>query len=393
MIIWACLIIPFAASAILYFGWKHRVEAWEIILPFAASVIFILISKYTIEHFQVSDTEFWTGYITKTEYYEPWTEQYTVVVTTTDSKGQAHSHTETRIRHHPAEYYIIDNNDIKLGVSAGEYRRLVNKFGFGEVKKDLHHFGQISFGDGDMFYCNYPNDRSKMEVCTTTHSYENRVKASKSVFNFEKIKNPEALGLYSYPKITGYNAVPSILNYTGIDSLAADFELCKRNAELGRAKEVRMWILLFKDKSIATALQQQAYWVNGNKNDFVLCVGCNHTGEVDWAYSFSWCENERLKTDVKNFAQNQTKLDLMSIVKYMSNQVQEHFQRKHFEDFNYLTVEPPTWAITLTFCLVGLMNFGLGVWIVQNDHGIHPCCLPMSRHNPFLQKTSKWGKR
>ena len=305
MIIWTCLVVPFIAAIILYFFWPHKIIWWEIALPMLASLVFILISKFSIEHFQTSDTEFWTGYVVETQYYESWTEQYTEVVTTTDSKGNTHSHVEVRTRFHPAEHYTIDNNGIKCSINSSEYRRVQRQFR-NETKKSLLRLGKISWGDGDMFYAKYPNDRNVMEVCTTTHSYENRVKVSNSVFNFPKVTDPTQYKLYEYPKISGYYEAPSILNQVGFNSGQANLELCRRNAELGHAKQVRMWVLLFRNQPIDAALQQQAYWVNGNKNDFVLCIGCDDAEKVNWAYTFSWCENEHLKAEVKNFALSQS---------------------------------------------------------------------------------------
>ncbi len=47
--------------------------------------------------------------------------------------------------------------------------------------------------------------------------------------------------------------------------------------------------------------------------------------------------------------------------------IQEKWQRKHFRDFNYLTVDPPTWAVILVYLLTIAASGGLSVWVVMND--------------------------
>ena len=44
----------------------------------------------------------------------------------------------------------------------------------------------------------------------------------------------------------------------------------------------------------------------------------------------------------------------------------ENFQRKDFKEFNYITVEPPTWAVVTTYIITILITFVLCYWAIVN---------------------------
>jgi hypothetical protein len=62
-----------------------------------------------------------------------------------------------------------------------------------------------------------------------------------------------------------------------------------------------------------------------------------------------------------------TAFDAVAAVDFIGPKLQESFVRKHFEDFSYLTVEPPLWAVITTYVVMLLVNGGLAVFIVKND--------------------------
>ncbi len=82
---------------------------------------------------------------------------------------------------------------------------------------------------------------------------------------------------------------------------------------------------------------------------------------------FSWTEVELLKLDVRNFIITQEKLDLVSIVEYLSSNVKTKFIRKPFADFSYLTVEPPLWIVLLIYATIISVCAGISAWIVHNE--------------------------
>jgi hypothetical protein len=59
--------------------------------------------------------------------------------------------------------------------------------------------------------------------------------------------------------------------------------------------------------------------------------------------------------------------DPVAAVEFIGPTLAEEFERKHFEDFSYLTVDPPLWAIITTYVVMLLVNGGLGYFVVMND--------------------------
>jgi hypothetical protein len=109
-------------------------------------------------------------------------------------------------------------------------------------------------------------------------------------------------------------------------------------------------------------------WENGNKNEFILCIGVDKEFNVEWANVFSWCEQELLKLEVRDFVLDQKKLNLEEVVGYMTTNVDRKFSRREFAEFSYLSVEPPFWGIMLTFFLTLAVDAGLAYWIIHNEH-------------------------
>ena len=82
-------------------------------------------------------------------------------------------------------------------------------------------------------------------------------------------------GLYEYPNFRGYYC-PSILG-AGENLSKGNRHLDVQNAKMGKDKEVRMWVLVYQNQPIQSAILQQNYWKGANKNEFVVCVGTDGT--------------------------------------------------------------------------------------------------------------------
>lgn len=376
MIIWFALIIPILAAPFLYLGFKHLIVWWELLIPVGVCLIFIALMKAGVETCQTADTEYWTGYITQAKFQERWTEEWDEYIPEqgyTEYSGSGKNrtsryvvdrpaHWEHRIVHHPDEFWMIDNNGITRGISRDYYHQLT-KLWHNKHHENVIHFRQTSIGDGGLNWTNWDQKRDTMIVLTTSHQYENRVQASHSVFKFPKIE--DKTDLFDYPSLEDETNVPSILGVPESDP--ANRFLCTRNAELGRDKQIRMWVLIYNDKPLQTAIDQESLWMGGNKNELVVCIGTNAKQEVKWCYVFSWTESERLKIDVRQHIMGQKKLDLMDAAEYMSNASSEKFVRKHFKDFSYLTVDPPMWSIWTTYIITLLITAGCSVWSIFNQ--------------------------
>jgi hypothetical protein len=190
------------------------------------------------------------------------------------------------------------------------------------------------------------------------------------VFNFSDVSKEDVkkYSLKEYPEIYTYYKMQSVIGDSSEDALLADKKFCYINGLLGHKKEVRIFVLVFKDQPVEAGLYQEWYWSGANMNEFVICIGVDKERNVKWCKPFSWTRSETLKAEVKNFVQSQTKLNLSAVADFTQKQVDKGFVRRSFKEFNYLTVEPPMWAVILTYLLTIAINIGLSYWIIINKY-------------------------
>lgn len=366
MLIWLAMLIPVGMAIYLHQKHQHKVLWWEFLIPFGLSVLLCGGFKALIEVAQTRDTEYWGGWATRAEYYEDWNElvHYTETRTYRDSQGRSRTETvrKTRVDYHPAVWKLVDSNNIEVSISSESFEQLCRIFGnktFTDLHRDYHT------NDGDLYTTTFPGDDLRLVPVTTTHSYENRVAVSDSIINFRDV-NPKDHGLFDYPSIDEYRC-DSILGTGDLTQAVANRHLNNWNAKLGATKQVRIWIL-FQDQPLQAGMDQENYWKGGNKNEFVITIGVDAQKNVQWCHPFSWTEVEDLKIDVRDYVVNQKTLNLDALVSYVVPQVQQRYVRKHFSDFSYISIDPPAWAVFLTYLLVLASNAGLSAWIINNQH-------------------------
>lgn len=357
------MVIPVVTVLVLYWKYSHHTVWWEFLIPVVVSVILITICKFSISAIQTMDTEYWGGWAVRAEYDEAWTEQCTRTVT--DSEG--HTHTETYYVYHPAEWHLVDSNQVTVSIDKKHFDEFCRKFG-NKKFQSVFRMNQVGFG-GNRYVTTWNGNEEVFVPVTTKHRYENRVRVSPSLFKFDKVSKEDlkTYELFDYPKISGYYQCPSILGDGGPTTNPAERLLTIANAKLGKKKEVRMWILVFKNQPLQAAFLQQNYWQGGNKNEFILAIGVDNEHRVEWCHSISWSEEEGLKVDARNAVLDQKgqPLDLVKVVNWVTPEIDRRFVRKHFSDFNYLTIEPPWWAVLITFGLTLGTNIGISYWIIR----------------------------
>lgn len=380
MIIWFAILIPILTVLILVVGFRKKVALAEY-LTFLVPVVLVVVFKLIADSCQISATEYLGGWVTKAEYYEEWNEKVacrhpkykTVHHTRTVGSGK-NRHTESYTtqefdgyRHaydvddHPPYWQILDSNGNKFSISTTQFGEYCQRFGnktFVNMHRCYHTI------NGDKYETLWDQKPETLESTTVTHTYENRVQASDSIFKFPKV-DPKTYGLFEYPGVNGFKQ-SCILGNGGATMLEGEKRLDYFNATLGRSKQVRMFILLFYDKPMQAAIDQMNYWKGGNKNEFVLCIGVNADMEPQWCFPFSWTEVEILKVEARNFVMGQKTLDLVAVANHVGQGVNDKWVRKHFKDFNYLTVEPPEWAIWTTYIVTVVLCIGLALWAVLN---------------------------
>lgn len=293
------------------------------------------------------DTEYWTSFVSSSEYWEEWTERCTRTVT--DDKGN--SHTETYYVYHGPEYYVKTTSHESVSVDYDTFKRLASKYG-NKTKKSVWHPGQSSWGDGNMFYTVWNGPDVNQEVCNTTHRYTNKIHANPGVFNFVKYTKEEAasLGLHQYPGLYNYYACSSLI---GMKNPQADWMLQLLNAKYGPTHQVRVWVVVFdaSKQSVSTGIAQENFWEGGNKNELCICIGLK-AGVPDWCHTFSWTDNQYVKINIRNFVQNMKSMDWAELTKFVSKEIETDWQRKNFKDFDYISVQ------------VGV-GWVIAAWIIQ----------------------------
>lgn len=380
--IWGAMAIPVVVALFLYFFYQRKTLWWEFLIPFGASIVLIAGFKYSIEAGQVKDKEFWGGTVQVAEYYEDWDEEvpctHEIPCSHTkyckDNKGREYAcgtkHSNDGYRHkydvdyHPPYWNAHDSNGITIGINSGVFERLCGQFG-NKTFVDLHR--NYHSNDGDKYVTKWNGEKERFEPVTTVHTYENRVQASGSIFNFCDV-NPKTYGLFEYPDVNGYYTQPLILGSGGPTQAEAEKRLQWWNATLGPKRQVRIFILVFQNQPLQAGFDQENYWKGGNKNEFIVTMGVDGQNRVQWSHAISWTEAEELKIETRDWVSSMGTLDLTKLVDWLGPEVEKKWKRKHFRDFSYLSVEPPLWAVLLAYFVTLAANLGVSYWAVRNQY-------------------------
>lgn len=362
MIVWFALLIP--VLAVIYLNYKHsqRLIWWEFFIPIIAVLFTIILAKASFETVLTNDTEWWTGYVVKAQYYEDWDEYISQTCSTTDSEGRTTTYDCSYVLYHPAEYYIIDNNDITISIDQHEWNSLSAKFN-NATFIDMHRW--YYWNDGDLYESYYDNNDKHLTVVTTQHSYENRVANSASIFNYPSI-NYNNVKVFNYPNNSELET-PSVLCNVPLSTFAyLNHDLCKMNALLGKSKKIRTWLLIWgnENNTLQDGLNQEAYWKNGNKNELVICVGINDN-KVTWCHVFGWPKEEEVKIVTRNLFLE--KLLTSNIINDLSSVISDHWQYRGFKEFSYIRVEPPIWFVFMLYLFSILVTLGTCYWVINNE--------------------------
>lgn len=428
MLTWVGMIVPLFASIFLLIWHRKATKWWELLILWGITPIVIFSFDTCSEKALVTDTEYWGGIFSEVRKYEAWDEYIHQICTRTVSCGKNCTTTETYdcsyVDYHP-EYFVglvvyktqkdvIDLSDgdvlfvgedvrkiddisktdtlttlvftnqdtlsvlntarfyTNLGqtiyIDEWQYKQLQRRFGnqqFVDMHRSYHSI------DGDMYKSVWPGTKQTAEPLVTRHTYENRVKASSSVFNYPEVPEEDIkyYQLYQYPKIYHNYKLPTILGGEGLPDYArAEKQFNHINGRLGPKKQLRIWVLIYRNQTPTAADQQEALWKGGNKNEFVITIGIDSTSsKVQWCRPFSWSEVEEVKIRVRDFVSAQDTLDLVSVAKFVGPLLDSNFVRKQFADFAYLDIQLPLWQLIISWIITLVTNVGFSIWIVKNQ--------------------------
>lgn len=367
MIIWGALLIPLLTAWVLHRWWPHRTLWWEYALPLVVCALMLACMKGCVEHRQVSSTEYWGSVATSAHYYEPWNEYVHRRCTRSYPCGKSVCTTTydcSYVRSHSAYWEVRTSLDEVIRVPQAKYEELRKRWTneqFKDMRRNYHT------RDGNQYFTVWPKDSLRLEPVTTTHIYENRVKAADaSIFHFELVSDAQAdsLGLHDYPPVQHPYTQKALL---GAEHADAERALKHWNAVLGAPKEVKLFVLVFRNKARAYGQLQEWYWKGGNMNEVVVCLGLDSADRVQWCHPMSWGSDHQLQALVRQHVETADTLDLLNFSRWLGPVVQTHFQRRDFKEFDYLTVEPPTWAVITAYVITLLLSILCGVLAVHNE--------------------------
>lgn len=393
--IWFALFIPFIASYIAYKKFSHKMAVWEYLIPTAISFLFIFFFKLILSYSQTHDKQYLGSLIVEARYYEPWSTWVTQTCTrevacgqdcTTDSKGSTTCTTKYCTETYDCSYCddnsaywkAYDDHGHSWTISEKQYNELKTRWNstpkFIELNRNIDYHGGCG-KDGDAYSIKWDRKIETSEASVTEESYENKTQSAKSYFSLENISSKEAkkLKLYEYPILYNHYKQNLILGLDSLNFHSNEKDFIQRKYEYfngynGPIKKVKVFILLFFDQSQEIGFKQQSYWDGGNKNELVICIDINkQTKKINWVYPFSWTDNKKILVDAR---ENIALLDTLNFDRLYDplTKTIENFKYKDFRDYNYITLDPPTWAIWVTYITTLLLTIGSIWWSVINEY-------------------------
>lgn len=362
--------IPFITALFLLIVFHKKIVWWEYVVLIIPSLLFVFLTRIIMVSVNASDTEYLGGYVSKITYYEEWDEMVLVTHTRTVSDGEGGTRTETYTtlerQYHPEKWvYVKNESKIERLISEETYNVIKNRFATKPIFRDMHRdYHRI---DGDAYDVYWDGSIEHLYETTTAHKYKNKIKANEShtIFKLNDVTEEEAneLGLYNYPKIANLTQPPII----GRNVSDKEMQRIKYiNATYGKQYQFRCYILIFDNKDIEISENQKALWQNGNKNEFVVCLGMKGDS-VAWSNSFSWCDEPKLEVLTKDYFIQNPKLDLDEYGKWLQTQIPTKWKRKEFEDFKYISVGLNSNQYIVLIILMILLNIGISIWLIIND--------------------------
>jgi len=395
MIVFGTIGLAILTAIILLIFFKKYVVWWEIILLIAIPTIISFGEKALIEHVSANYTEYWGDEIAYVIEEEPWNEWINQTCSETyacgtDSKGNTKYCTRTYDCSYQNDYgpkwYAVTKLGTHINISEKKYEKLKKQFGNTKIniktRKNYDRYDKCISSHGTKFQNKsvgkysyvwqtfWDKSYKTQEPVVTKHSYKNKIKASDyTVFNYINISKEKAdsLNLYDYPEFNNnYFTYPSML---GWNNKNVQREWQKINGALGYDKQIRIWILIHHTTNENIGFLQECYWVGGNKNELVINIGVDNNNNIVWNHIFTWSTSQGMVSTIKQYI-NGKKLnekDMLDIANFTKNQVNKHWERLEFKQFDYLTVNPPIWAIVLAYIFTLIICILLSIYVIKNN--------------------------
>lgn len=362
-------VIPIIACLLLHFEFEYdgswSAYLWTIIFGEATAGLL----HWFFYHQHTSCTEYLGSMVREINHEESWTELVEINETKTDAKGNSYTRTRIEERFHREKFYFYTTIGSKIDTDYSFYSYVRSIWGLPRHSltwENRNIKGGIRFGSryqmADFSYEEYENPKNWVPI-TEKHSYTNKVRASNSIFNFEKIEKKEAseMGLLDYPAIHYYDAAcvlsKDILIPPDVDEMFRKF-----NARYAPEFQMRLYILLFDAaRGVSISEKQRTYWQGGNKNEFVVCFGLSSNDEVKWARAFSWADDQTKEVEIAQWLMNLHKLDWNLLHDWLRWNLAD-WKRKEFKDFDYINITLPLWQI-ITIIVLSIAENAFAIYL------------------------------
>jgi hypothetical protein len=368
MIFYFLALLPVAVWAVQWYFNKEVVWKEAAIGTGAAllvATIFHLIGASGA--FIPESTETYSDQVYYAQYQPKWREQYEEAIyrtetyqSGTDSNGnptystrQVFSHWETRRRWHNESWWLESGLGNRR-ISATRYADIVRCMG-GTVKK-VEGRRKTGETDSHMIEGTPYDDRSENTVAyvypiTDNYDFEDRLRGSQTLYNFESVPEEQAKGLFQWPENRNKFDTDRLLGTAS--NLWSQREWDQMNALLGPSKKVNLIAIGFPAGStLETGRLQERLWNGGKKNDLVLTFG-GDPQSPDWAYVFGWTEREA----VKRLLENRLRSGEATISEISKLVIDEYELLQYEEKFAHVEIKTPWWFF-LIFAIVVLASQG-----------------------------------
>ena len=399
MVIYLALLIPIFTTLGFYLWKKYEFKWWEFFIPIFGTLLVIVGTKLIFDTTNAKFTEWWGSTSIAVYEEEPWNEWIHQTCTEsypcgTDSDGNTQYCTRSYDCSYQADYgpewYFQTDIGETVGCYENDYEEMLAKWGTPKVtvKKRENHaprdravhsdgtkFAGTKVGSVSYVY-KYTWDRKENSRVgfTSKHRYKNRIKSSDlSVFNITVVTEEDAdsLKLFKYPEgPKGRDGLdfPTIMG----ENVPKDIHDRYRaiNGKYGKSDSLRLWILVFPSGTPAVnATYQENYWVNGNKNEIILCMALDRNDKVEWAHSFSWGQPtgiaEAVKTEALNHQFNDT--GWWNYSEWLDANLHRFAKREFTEEFSYVKLKPSNASIITIIVLAFVFAIGTNIWAIMND--------------------------
>lgn len=363
------LFIPVVIALIAKFAFKLDISYREFGAQIVAGCLSVLIVWSIGAESATWDREVWNGAVTRTRMYEfscpmntlnPCTNSYSCncrqVYAGTDSNGRARYRTECDTCY---VYPWERNWEVYSNVWNGNMNiRRIDAQG----AQTPPRWAAIRPGD----------------PVSTTNGYQNWVRAaSSSLFN----ESPEADSVYEellvdYPiEIVDYYRLDRVVtpNVELRNEREWNRELANSLSRLGPSRQMNMVFVITKDTQRDYAFAMRRHWRGFKKNDAIVFIGLDASGNITWSETMSWSRNELFNIEMRAFFEERIGQSFAALnPRDTMAQVEEIsllFERRPMHEFEYLRgdIPPPTWLLILATILSVGGGIGLSIFFHRNE--------------------------